>query len=190
MNAKVGLTAAVILIVVGLITAAYSSTHLSGQTILFNQNSVQIDSHSYVGYELVVNLDGKYQPEIKGGVGSVGCCVDFYLVTDANWNSWSTSPAMRGTLSTVHLNSSAVSSQSLQGQFTFVPSTQQGYNVVFVNDEYPNDSGVQIVDATITLQYVPLSSVYALIAGLAVFACGLATLVVALRNGKKLLPPS
>ena len=175
------MVAAVILLAVGLVTVAYSSTQLSRQTVIFDQSSVQIGSASYVGQDIAVNLGGTYLPIVKGGVGSVGCCVDFYLVPDVNWNTWSTNPAMRDALSTVHLNSTAVSSQSPQGQFSFVPSSPS-YSIIFLNGEYPNATGTQNVHAMITLQYVPLASLYVLFGGLAVVVVGLSLLFIAFRT--------
>jgi hypothetical protein len=184
MKLKAGMVVAVILAAAGLTTAANFSTQLYGQTVLFDQSSVQIDGHSYVGYEIAVNLNGKYQPSITGGVGSVGCCVDFYLVNDTSWNPWSMNPAMRDALSIEHLNSTVVSSQSIQGQFSFVPSGGAGYSVVFANDEYPNASNAT-VHATITLQYTSLGSVYALVVGVALLGVGLGVLTMALRGRAK-----
>ena len=176
------MVAGVILVAAGLITMAYSSTQLSGQTTLYDQSSVQVGSHSYIGQGIALSLDGKYQPVVKGGVGSVGCCVDFYLVSDANWNAWSTDPAMRDALSAEHLNSTIVSSQSLQGQFTFTPSSL-GCSVVFLNDEYPNATGARSVHATITLHYTPLASLCALLGGFGVTVLGLGLLFVIIRRG-------
>lgn len=181
MKARAGLAAATILLAAGLLTVAYSSTQLSGQAVLFDQSSVQIGSHSYAGQDIAVNLDGKYQPIIKGGVGSVGCCVDFYLVPAASWNDWSVNPGSRDALSTVHLNSTAVSSQSPQGQFSFVPSSP-GYSIVFLNDGYPNATGAQNVHATITLEYIPLASLYALLGGSVVAIIGFSLLLISLRR--------
>ena len=177
MNTKPLLVVSVVLMACGLIFAVDSGTQLAARTTLLDNSSIQIDSHSYVVYTLAVNLAGVSRPSIEGGVGSVGCCVDFYLVSDANWNSWSTNLSMRDALSAEHLNSTAVSSQSLQGQFALTPS-DSGYSAVFVNDQYPNASGVQNVHVTITLQYTRQQALYAMLAGLAVMAVGVSVFTV------------
>jgi hypothetical protein len=172
---------AVLLIVIGVVVSAYSYTELQGQDVIFNKDSISIDGHTYVGYEIIVNLDGKFSPKVIGGVGSVGSGVDFYLVNDSSWNSWSTNQASRSALSMVHLSSTAVSSQSTEGQFSFAPSTTAAYSAVFVNDGYPN-AGNATVHATITLQYMYLNSLYELVAGLAMLGAGFLFLIVAARR--------
>jgi hypothetical protein len=184
-NAKRRVFLAILLVAIGLVAVAYSSTQLVEQTTLIDNGSIPIDSHSYVTYTIAVDTAGKYQPSVKGGVGSVGCCVDFYVVSDANWNSWATNPAIRDELSTEHLNSTAVSSQSTQGQFSFTPSSA-AYNIVFVNDEYPNASSAENVHASITLQYIALQSVYYSMAGLVVMGAGIGVLTLTLRRRKNL----
>lgn len=177
--------AATLLIVVGTIVAVYSYTQLQGQDVLFNQDSILLDGHIYLGYEIIVNLDGKFAPIVNGGVGSVGNGVDFYLVNDTSWNSWSTNPESRSAFSIVHLNATAVSSQFLnEGQFSFVPSATAAYSAVFVNDEYPSASYAS-VHATITLQYMYLNCLYGLVAGLVIIGAGFVLLMVtALRKAQ------
>jgi hypothetical protein len=160
-----------VIIVIGIAIAGYSSAYLQGQEVLFNENSVLIDSSSYVSYEITVNLEGKLMPTVVGGVGSVGNGVDFYLVNDTSWNAWSANPDIRNALSVVHLNSTEVSSQSIEGQFSFSPTASVGYSVVFSNNDYPNAIDTT-VNATITLQYLNLYSIYGLIIGLVVFGLG------------------
>ncbi|MEM0287635.1 MAG: hypothetical protein QXG05_05665 [Nitrososphaerota archaeon] len=181
MKAKAGLAAGAILLAAGLLTVAYFSTQLSSQEVIFEQSSVPIGSYRYLGYEIGIDFGGKYHPIIKGWVGSVGCCVDFYVVDNTNWISWSVNPLSRDALSTVHINSTVVSSQSPQGQFSFVPSSPS-YSVVFVNDEYPNATSTQNVHATIMLDYTPFASLYALGGGLAVAVIGVCLLLISLRR--------
>jgi hypothetical protein len=180
---KLGVTiiVAVLLVVVGAGVAAYSFTRLHGQDVLFDQNSIQLGQHSYSGYEVAVNLDGKFESKVTGGVGSVGYGVDFYLVNSTSWNSWVTTPALRSALSTVHLNATVVSSQSVEGQFSFVPEASTAYSAVFVNDGYPSVNTAN-VHATIDLQYVSIYYVYALATGLVVVAVGFVLLIVTLRR--------
>ena len=173
--------AATLLIVIGTVVAVYSYTQLQGQDVPFNQDSILIDGHSYAGYEIIVNLDGKFAPRVIGGVGSVGSGVDFYLVNYTSWNSWSTNPESRSAFSMVHLNATAVSSQSAEGQFSFVPSANAGYSAVFVNDEYPSASNAS-VHATITLQYIYLNCLYGLVGGLVMLGAGFVLLIVTARR--------
>jgi NAD-dependent SIR2 family protein deacetylase len=84
--------AATLLIVIGTVVAVYSYTQLQGQDVLFNQDSILIDGHIYIGYEIIVNLDGKFALKVIGGVGSIESGVDFYLVNDTSWNSWVNKP--------------------------------------------------------------------------------------------------
>jgi hypothetical protein len=178
---KLKVIVAVLLIVIGTIIAMYSYTQLRGQAVLLDQNSIQLDEHTYWGYQMTVNLDGTFDSEVTGQVGSVGYGVDFYLVNDTSWNSWSTDPALRSALSTVHLNATTVSSQSTEGQFSFNPRASTGYSAVFVNDEYPsaNDASVH---ATITLQYISLNCLYAMAAASVAVAIGFALLIVTIRR--------
>jgi hypothetical protein len=171
----------VLLVVIGTFVAAYSYTQLQGQDVLFDQNSIQLDGHSYLGYEIIAKLDGKFAPSVVGGVGSVGYGVDFFLVNETSWNSWSTNPGLRSILSTVHLNATAVSSQSVEGQFSFSPPVSAGYSAVFVNDEYPSANNASL-HATITLQYMILNSLYAMMAGLVTLAIGFVLLILTTRR--------
>ena len=93
------------------------------------------------------------------------------------WNSWSTNSEFRSSLSTVHLNSTVVSSQFPAGEFSFAPLRSTDYSVVFVNDEYPNTNNASL-NATITLQYIYLSSLYGLVAGLIMLGIGFFLLTV------------
>jgi len=180
------LTIEVLLAVVGVIVVAFSYTQLTGQDVIFNKESIPIDAHSYVSYEIIVNLTGKIAPKVTGGVGSVGSDVDFYLVNDTSWNTWSTNPEMRSTFSMVHLNATAISSQLVaENQFSFTPSTTAGYSVVFVNNVYPSASNTS-VHATINLQYTSLNELYDLVVGLVMLAASLVLLsVTALRRIKQ-----
>lgn len=173
--------AATILVVIGTVVTVYSYTQLQGQDVLFNQDSIVIEGHVYVGYEIIVNLEGKFAPRVIGGVGSVGSGVDFYLVNDTSWNSWSTNPELRSALSMVHLNATAVSSQSAEGQFSFVPSANAGYSAVFVNYEYPSANNAS-VHAAITLQYIYLNCLYSLVGGLVTLGAGFALLIMTARR--------
>jgi hypothetical protein len=175
MKIGVGVAVAVLLIAAGAVVGAYSYTRLRGQDVLFEQDSIQLGGHSYWVYEMGIKLDGKFAPKVTGGVGSVGCCVDFYLVNYTSWNSWSTDEDSRSVLSTVHVNATAVSSQSIEGQFSFVPSASTSYSVVFVNDEYPDVNNAN-VHAAITLQYISVDSLYGLLAGLGMLGTGLVLL--------------
>jgi hypothetical protein len=181
MKINVIVAVAVVLIVTGASVAAYSYERLRSQDVLFDQNSILLNDHSYLGYEMPVVLDGKFEPKVIGGVGSVGYGVDFYLVNDTSWNSWSTTPALRSALSTVHLNATAVSSQSIEGQFSFSPSVTTAYSAVFVNDDYPtaNNSSVH---ANITLQYISLNYLFSMVAGLVAAAIGSLLLIVAMHR--------
>jgi hypothetical protein len=183
MKISVRVAVAVLLAVIGTVVAAYSYTQLQRQDVLFDQSSIQLDGQSYVGYEIAmyVNLNGKFAPRIIGGVGSVGCCVDFYLINDTSWNSWSTNQSLRSAVSTVHLNATAVSSQSTEGQFSFTPSASTGYSVVFVNDKYPSANNAS-VHAKISLQYVSLDSLYGLVAGLVMLGTAFVLLRVTTRR--------
>jgi hypothetical protein len=184
MKTNVIVAVAVLLIVVSASVAAYSCEGLRSQDVLFDQNSILLNDHNYLGYEMPVNLDGKFESKIIGGVGSVGYDVEFYLVNETSWNSWSTNPALRSALSTVHLNATAVSSQSIEGQFSFNPSVSTGYSVVFVNDDYPSANNSSI-HATITLQYISLDYLFFMAAGLVVAAIGFVLLIVAIRRKTK-----
>ena len=174
---------AALLIMIGVVIAAFSYTQLRGQDAIFNQNSIPIEGHSYLGYQVNIDLNGKFAPKVIGEVGSVGSGVDFYLVNDSSWISWSTNAQSRSAFSMVHLNATAVGSQSwIENQFSLTPIPTGGYkdfsySAVFVNDDYPNASGV-IVYATITLQYMYLNNLYGLAAGLAVMALGFVLLMV------------
>jgi hypothetical protein len=165
---------------IGAVVAAYSYTRLQGQDVLFDENSIQLDGRTYTGSEMIVNLNGKFAPRIVGGVGSVGSGVDFYLVNDTSWNSWSMNPGLRSAFSTVHLNATAVSSQSSEGQFSFIPSSPE-YSVVFVNDEYRSANNVS-VHARITLQYIFLDSLYGIVGGLVILGIGFVLLTVTTRR--------
>jgi hypothetical protein len=170
------LAAAAFLLFLGAVVVMYSYGQLEGQVVLFDQSSMQIDGHSYFGYQARdVNLDGKYAAMVIGGVGGTGYAVDFYLVNDTSWNSWSMNPGMRSAFSMVHLNSSVVSSQSISGQFSFVPPASAGYSIVLVNDEYPNASNASI-NVHIALRCDSLDTLYAIAAGLAILASGLVLL--------------
>ena len=174
--------AATLLIVIGTVVAVYSYTQLQGQDVLFNQDSILIDGHIYIGYEIIVNLDGKFALKVIGGVGSIESGVDFYLVNDTSWNSWSTNPESRSAFSMVHLNATAVSSQFLtEGQFSLVPSANAGYSAVFVNDEYPSASKAS-VHATITPQYTYLNFLYGLAGGLVMLGAGFVLLIATARR--------
>lgn len=178
---------AALLVVIGMVIAAViassSYTQLRGQDVIFNQNSIAIDGHSYVVYQVNIDLDGKFAPKVVGEVGSVGNGVDFYLVNGSSWISWSDNPQSRSTFSMVHLNATAVASQSwIENQFSFTPIATGGqnafsYSAVFVNDNYPNASDV-VVYGTIILQYTYLNSLYGLAAGIAVIAIGSVLLTV------------
>jgi DNA-binding transcriptional ArsR family regulator len=172
---------AALIIVIGMVVAAviaaFSYTQLSGQDVIFNQNSIPIDGHTYVAYQVNIDLNGKSAPKVVGEVGSVGNGVDFYLVNGSSWISWSENPQSRSTFSMVHLNATAVASQSwIENQFSFTPIATEGnnafsYSAVFVSNDFPNASNV-IVYGTINLQYMNLSSLYSLAADLAVIAIG------------------
>jgi hypothetical protein len=179
MKIGVGVAVAILLMVIGTVAGAYSYTRLKGHDVLFDQNSIQIDGHSYWGYFIGVDLDGKCTPKVTGGVGSVGGDVDFYLVNYTSWNSWETNPTSRTALSTVHLNATAVSSQSAEGQFSFMPPASTSYTVLFVNDEYPSPNNANL-HATITLQYLSVDSLYGLAAGLTMLGTGFVLLIVIL----------
>jgi len=176
-----------LIIVIGMVAAtviaAVSYTQLRGQDVIFNQNSIPIGGHSYVAYQVNIDLNGKFAPKVVGEVGSVGNGVDFYLVNGSSWNSWSLNPQSRSTSSMVHLNATAVASQSwIQNQFSFTPIATGGnnafsYSAVFVNNDYPNASNA-IVYGTITLRYTYLNSLYGLATGLAVIAIGAVLLMV------------
>ena len=181
MKLIVSVAVAVLLIAIGTSVAAYSYMQLHGQDVLLDQNSIELDEHVYWGYQMTVNLDGKFESKVIGGVGSVGYGIDFYLVNDTSWNAWSTEPALRSAFSTVHLNATGVSSQSSEGQFSFNPTTSTGYSVVFVNDDYPSANNAN-VHATITLQYILLNYLYALAIGLIVVAIGFVLLIVTIRR--------
>jgi hypothetical protein len=177
MRIKGRVAVGVLLAVIGIVASAYSYTQLRGQDVLFNQSSIPIDGHSYDSYEIIVNLDGKFAPKVIGGVGSVGSGVDFYMVNDTSWNSWSVDPKLRPAFSTVHLNATAISSQfSTEDQFSFTPTSSAGYSAVFVNDEYPSANNAS-VHATITLQYIYLNSLYGFVAGLVMLGIGFVLLV-------------
>jgi len=180
MKINVIVAVAVLLIVVGASVAAYSYEQLRSQQVLFDQNSIVLNDLIYSSYEASVDLDGKFESKVIGGVGSVGYGVDFYLVNDSSWNSWSMTPALRSAVSTVHLNATAVSSQSIEGQFSFNPSVSTGYSVVFVNDDYPSANNSS-VHATIILQYISLDYLFSMAAGLVVVAIGFVLLIVAIR---------
>jgi hypothetical protein len=184
MKLIVSVAVAVLLILIGTSVAAYFCTQLYGQDILLDQNLIQLDEHVYWGYQMTVNLDGKFESKVIGGVGSVGYGVDFYLVNDTSRNAWSTEPALRSAISTVHLNATAVSSQSSEGQFSFDPTTSTGYSVVFVNDEYPSANNAS-VHATITLQYILLNYLYAMATGLVVVVIGFVLLIVTIQRKSK-----
>jgi hypothetical protein len=183
---NVWIAAAVLLVVIGTVVATCSYTQLQGHDVIFNQSSIEIDGHTYVAYEIIVDLGGKLAPKVVGEVGSVGTGVDFYLVNDSSWNSWSMNPASRSAFSMVHLNATAVGSQlSAENQFFFIPSATASYSAVFVNNEYPNASSVSVY-ATITIQYVHLSSVYDLIVGLLLIVTGFTVLIItALRKASR-----
>jgi DNA-binding transcriptional ArsR family regulator len=178
---------AALLLVIGMVVAAvvasFSYAQLRGQDVIFNQNSIPVDGHVYVAYQVNIDLDGKTAPKVIGEVGSVGNGVDFYLVNDSSWNSWSLNSQSRSAFSMVHLNASAVASQSwIENQFHFTPIVTGGdnafsYSAVFVNDNFPNATNV-IVYGTITLQYTYLNSLYGLATGLAVIAIGSVLLLV------------
>jgi hypothetical protein len=164
----------------GLAVASYSYSQLRGQVVLFDRSSIQPNGISASSYDTSsVNLDGKYDAKVTGGVGGPGCCVDFYLVNDTSWNSWEGNPGMRSAFSMVHVNSTVVSSQSIDGQFSFVPPASAGYQVVFVNDDYPNVSNAS-VGANLTLHYDSIDALYAIVAGLAVLVTGVALLTLSL----------
>ena len=180
---KARLTVSILLVLIGLVVASYSYSQLQGNVVLFNRSSIQPNGVSYDSYDTTsVDLDGRFDAKVTGGVGGPGCCVDFYLVNDTSWNSWSGNPGMRSALSMVHLNSTVVSSQSTSDQFSFVPPATAGYQVVFVNDDYPNVSNASI-NASITLHYDSTSALYATIAGLAILASGAALLALSMVRG-------
>jgi hypothetical protein len=183
MKINVKVAVAALLVVIGASFAAYSYEQLRRQDVLFDQNSIQLNALRYTGYDVAVDLDGKFEPKVIGGVGSVGDGVDFYLVNDATWNSWSTTPALRSALSTVHLNATAVSSQSIEGQFSFNPSVSTAYSAVFFNDDFPSANNSS-VHATILLQYISLDYLFLMATGLVVAAIGFILLIVIFRKIK------
>jgi hypothetical protein len=180
MKINVIVAVAALLVVIGASFAAYSYERLRRQDVLFDQNSIQLNGLRGSSYEVPVDLNGKFESKVIGGVGSVGGGVDFYLVNDAAWNSWSTwsaIPALRSALSTVHLNATAVSSQSIEGQFSFNPSVSTAYSAVFFNDDFPSANNSS-VHATIILQYISLDYLFLMAAGLVVAAIGFILLIV------------
>ncbi len=133
-----------------------------------------------------VSLNGKYDVNVTGYAGSVGCCIDYYLVNESSEVSWSsaTTPTLQSELSVIHLNSSVVVLQSTAGVFSFVPHSSMGYVVFFVNDNYPNAT-IASVNSDMILHYSSLSSLYWIIAGLFVFALGVSLLVLGVRRREK-----
>jgi hypothetical protein len=187
--ARIGI--GILLLTVGAGFLAYSYTLPYGQIVLFDQNSIQLGTQTYVDFQVVVNIDGKYSPSVAGSVGSLGCCVDFYLVNDSSWNSWATNSSSRTAYSEVHLNSTEVSSQSAEGEFSFNVFNTTRYNIVFVNDAYPNASTARS-HASIILQYTPALTVYFSLGSLTTLGIGLTWLVVLFVRSriKMYTPPS
>jgi hypothetical protein len=169
---------AVFLVLLGGTVSVYSYGQLQNKVVLFDRSAIQPDRLSYISYDTnPVDLNGKYAAIVTGGVGGPGCCVDFYLVNDTSWNSWSSNTTSRSALAMVHLNSSDVSSQAQSGQFSFVPPSSAGYQVVFMNDNYP-DANNATINANITLRYDSVNASYGVVAGLAVLSSGLALAII------------
>ena len=181
-TSRARLAVAGLLILMGLVVASYSYSQLQGQVVLFDRSSIQLNGISVGSYDTSsVDLDGKYDAKVTGWAGGLGCCVDFDLVNDTSWNSWEGNPGMRSAFSMVHLNSTVVSSQSIDGQFSFVPPASAGYQAVFVNDEFPNATDAS-VGANLTLRYDSTDALYATVAGLAILVSGFALLTLSLAR--------
>src|SRR5215472_13325995 len=177
MKPRAGFLIGIVSLFVGAGILSYSFTLPAGQEVLFSQNSIQLDGRPYVDFQVTANIDGKYSPIVTGNVGTVGCCVDFFLVNDSSWSSWATNSSSRVAYSEVHLNATQVSLQSGESQFFVIPSNSTGYNVAFVNDEYPNNSTAR-VHASIILQYTPPNTVYISLAGWTTLGVGLTWLII------------
>lgn len=172
--------ALVLLTFVGSALTVFSYPGLHGQEVLFNRGDNRPGAASYGATAIAVDLDGKFAPNVTGYAGGLGCCVDFYLVNDTEWNAWVADPATRDTYATVHLNASVVKSQTAAGEFSFVPPSSAGYTVVFVNDNYPNSTDA-IVHANVILHYVSLGPLYAMAVGILSVALGLGLIVLTFR---------
>ena len=89
---------------------------------------------------------------------------------------------MQSKLAFVHLNSTQISSQSIAGQFSFVPHSSAGYNIFFVNDNYPNACNAS-VHSDMVFRYSSLAWLYYAVAGVLVLLVGMLLLVaLALRR--------
>jgi hypothetical protein len=164
---------ALILVIVGLVVASYSYGKVTTETTLYSHNSIELDTESYYIFNVGVNSQGKYEALLKGYVGSVGCCIDYCLINDSIEPTWVASNAsMKIELSSIHLNSTQISSQSLSGQFSFVPHASDGYSVFLANDNYPKATNAT-VDSDFIFQYSSYEWLYYTIAGLVVFLTGL-----------------
>lgn len=174
-------TAAIaLLILAGSVMTVYSYGGLHAQEVLFNRGDTKPGANDYVSVPIDVSLAGKTGVKVTGYVGSTACCVEFYLVNYTEWSAWIANPALRPGLAMLHVSSAVVKSQSAAGQFSFVPPASSVYNVVFVNDDYPNATSAT-VHANVILLYVSLDSVYAMAAGLALVALGIGLLGLELR---------
>jgi hypothetical protein len=186
-KASVGIAVSVILALIGVAIAAYSYPQLQQEDALFARDSIQLGANSNSTYWIDFLNDNilSVSPRIVGRVGSVGTGVDFYLVKYDNWDSWKTDTEQRSALSLVYLNSDVLSSQSAQGQFSFVAPHAYLYIVVFINEKYPaaNNASVHV---NISLQDISLPNFCAFIAGLAMLTLTIVLLIVMVRRKEQL----
>ena len=188
MKASAEVAIVIILALIGTAVAAYSYTQLQQKDVLFDENSIRLGGQSYqtweVGY-IPGNIFNIFTLRMIGSVDSVGTGVDFYLVNDTNWNSWSTDIGLRSALSVVHLNSDVLSSQS-GGQFSLAAPLNNGDIIVLVNNEYPNVNNAS-VNVNIALQYTSLFNFCDFVAGLVLLGIAIVLLTVMIRKKARAL---
>jgi hypothetical protein len=187
MKAIIVVAVVIVLALIGISVADYSYTHLQEEDVIFNENSLQVDGQSYGTWQANIipgNVFSIFSVQIVGNVSSVGTGVDFYLVNETNYPSWTTNIGQRSAFSVVHLNSDALSSQSAQERFSFTPSSFDSYIVVLVNDGYPNANGAS-VNVSLALRYTNEFSFGGFIAGLAMLSIALVTAMVRVIVSKR-----
>ena len=188
MKANVVVAVVIILFLLGTVVASYFFLHLQQQDVLFNANSIQLTGQSYLTWQagaIPDNVFSIFSLQIVGDVSSVGSGVDFYLVDANNYPSWTTDIGQRSTLSVVHLNSNALSSQSAQDRFSFTPLNWSWlYIVVLVNDDYPNAINAS-VNVSIILRYTNLFSFVGFIAGLTILSIAVVIAIVKVIVSKR-----
>jgi hypothetical protein len=165
----------------GLVVSAYSYDNLQGQTNLFTMGGIILGGEANQTYSVTVNLDGKYGAIVSGYVGSTGCCVEFALLDNASFSKWIADPSRNPGLPIVRLDSSVVTSQTTQGEFSFIVASNRELVLVFANGNFPHAADFK-VHADLDLRYLSLDALYGIIAGAVLMALAAVIAILSMRK--------